>query len=496
MTHGSEAARTPALVWVLAAILMLWIVVVVTLSQWQMSPTYDEQNHVTRGIAILRTGDYRLVSITRRWRISWKRCRWPGGRNGFSTDMPAWDGDNLSIWEAARTTVWSIPRDGCEDHPAGAHPGAAVHPGAGAADLPLGASALRALGRRAVADACSPSTRPCSRTAGWPPPIWRRPAPSLLAMYLLRRYLQRPSRGRLLLAGVGLGLALAAKFSALILLPIIGLVLLMLASGRRRTDVAFLPAGRQCAGAALPACRGRRMRAACCWRARHCRLGGLWLQGRVAGQQTGTAAAGDRLAGWTASRFPRMQYLRGVEDGEDRRRRSIAPICSGKSDTTGKGWWYYFPVAMATKTPMPELLAMLGMLCCWRCRRARARWVLRRGELLLAAAAGRRLLPGGAGVARHLAEPGHPAYYADLSLPAVSWPAGGPCCRFAHAITRPALVCLLAMQLASVMFALSQLHRVFQRVPADNRQGYRILSRLELRLGAGPGTPGGVSTPR
>ena len=51
----------------------------------------------------------------------------------------------------------------------------------------------------------------------------------VLAVYLLRNHLRRPSQRGLLLAGVGTGLALASKFSALILIPITGLILLAIA---------------------------------------------------------------------------------------------------------------------------------------------------------------------------------------------------------------------------------------------------------------------------
>src|SRR5262249_16802490 len=50
-----------------------------------------------------------------------------------------------------------------------------------------------------------------------------------LFLSLLRRYLDRPSWGRLLVAGLALGLALSAKFSGVVMVPIAGLLVLLAA---------------------------------------------------------------------------------------------------------------------------------------------------------------------------------------------------------------------------------------------------------------------------
>jgi len=80
-------------------------------AQGAMAPTYDEQNHVTRGLAILRTGDWRLslhhppvTNVLQALPVAWR------GWDGFSTGHPAWR--SREIWPMAHATVWHHPAQG------------------------------------------------------------------------------------------------------------------------------------------------------------------------------------------------------------------------------------------------------------------------------------------------------------------------------------------------------------------------------------------------
>ena len=116
MDHHQPTRRTSLLITALVVALLCWIAIVVTMAQWQMSPTFDEQNHVARGIAILHTGDIvlcfhhpPLANILQGLPVAWLPGTW------FSTDMPSWtpgDKNCLNIWEAARTMLWEKADDG------------------------------------------------------------------------------------------------------------------------------------------------------------------------------------------------------------------------------------------------------------------------------------------------------------------------------------------------------------------------------------------------
>ncbi len=69
---------------------------------------------------------------------------------------------------------------------------------------------------------------------------------------------------------------------------------------------------------------------------------------------------------------PALQYLRGLKTVMSEAEGHRAYLL-GQTDTTGRGWWYYFPVAVAVKTPLPELLALLGLPLLALAPRVRAR---------------------------------------------------------------------------------------------------------------------------
>lgn len=450
--HELETSSTPSVnvdrffpaIPAVVVVLLLWIAAVTTLAQLRMAPTFDEQNHVTRGIAILRTGDYRLsldhpplANVMEALPVAWKM-------SGFSPALPAWR--NEQTWRAAQATVWADPGRGLALI-RGARPtvlfftlglGALIFLWAAALFGRWGgvfALALYALDPTMLAHGGLATTDMAAACA------------MLLAMYLLRRYLLRPNRARLLWAGAGLGLALAAKFSMLILLPIFGLIL---------ATIALLPARNVEYPPGWPATRGRRFLRAAGVYAVMLLMAGVVVWGIYGFKVEPLGAKPGQPLPASASRLdrlpiPALQYLRGVKtvmsDAEGHRAYLL-----GRVDSTGRGWWYYFPVAMAVKTPLPELLLIAGVLALALLPRIRARLKLGRGEWLLL------LLPAGVyflaalgvlGISLNLGIRHLMPMYPFLFVLAGGW----------VALLRPfrarglVLGSLLAAQLAAVLFA-------------------------------------------
>jgi 4-amino-4-deoxy-L-arabinose transferase-like glycosyltransferase len=160
-----------------------------------------------------------------------------------------------------------------------------------------------------------------------------------LASYALWRALQRPSWSRALWAGLALGLALSAKLSALVFVPIFALVagldLLGTRSGGLRRGMGH--------------------------------VGTLVLAGLV-GTLVVWAGYGFRLGSLHEGGLvvPAPPYLRGVA--------AILDFTAGGRPSyllgqySDSGWWYYFPVAFAVKTPLATLLGIIlaGVVVLWR----------------------------------------------------------------------------------------------------------------------------------
>ncbi len=162
----------------------------------------------------------------------------------------------------------------------------------------------------------------------------------LWAMYSFDRWAQRPSRRRLILSGVTLGLAITAKFSAVILLPVLGL--LALYTGWRERQMAsklMALAVIIVIGAAV-----------------------VWAVYRF---ETGPLDS-------PAITVPAPSLWNGLLRVKERDAEGRVAFLMGKMSP--KGWWYYFPVAFAVKTPLPTLLLLLvaivsGLLSFYRLRK-------------------------------------------------------------------------------------------------------------------------------
>jgi hypothetical protein len=195
-----------------------------------------------------------------------------------------------------------------------------------------------------------------------------------ICMYRLWRFLMYRGRADLLTSGVALGLALATKLSAPLLIPIILLTLLIEARVPENLDLA---------GAWV---WGRRI-------ARKKWLSGLYFVGVVFAllgvfaflslwasyrfesaplTSPGNHATVDRWISFAPARqlayaivenirVPFPTYFKGVGWLQRYAQKGAPAFLMGQHST--RGWWYYFLVALAIKTPLPCLaLVMLASL--------------------------------------------------------------------------------------------------------------------------------------
>jgi hypothetical protein len=144
------------------------------------------------------------------------------------------------------------------------------------------------------------------------------------ALYAWVRFLRRRTPLRLLLAGILLGMALSAKFSALVLLPTFGVLLILRMWRDKEFDFVI---------------RGRRL--------------GRWASGVLALLVVGVIA------------LAVIGLVHGARPGVVVRefQHFLALAASGhRGYLLGRfsetGWWYYHPVVFAFKTPLPVLLLL------------------------------------------------------------------------------------------------------------------------------------------
>ena len=315
----------------LLLILLLALFAQLVFSVALKSPTLDEQNHMIRGLAYLETGDLRLsqehppgVNVWEAWPLlldprvrislqgpSWEQAEWYGLADQFlwqvndhpqamvmATRVPVmW----LTVLLAA--LVWRWTRD-----------------------LAGGWSALIAVAMLVFDPNILAHGRLTTTDMGLT-------CATVAAMLALWRALEKPSWGRWVLAGVALGAAQLAKFSALILVPSAALI----------------------AGLAW-AHRPPQVRSVRPW------MGGLAIC-------LGTAG----LAVWAGYAFswgeitaldvpgPAPAYWAGIARILHRTGGGTPAFLMGRH--SDQGWWIYFPVAFAIKTPLATLLLLVVALC-------------------------------------------------------------------------------------------------------------------------------------
>lgn len=322
----------------------------------QKSPTFDEQGFIVRGLAYLRDP---VEGGTRAIRVGH-----PPGLNAYNAlllagddtvqlpaDDPSWQG--TSFHRPAELFLWEIGNDV-------AH----IMFMARVPTVWLGIVLIALLGRWAAEMSAGPlwaASRTISRRhvrntaglmavllAGFDPNLLAHmrlattdfglTATAALAGYALWRFGRAPAITTAVVGGIGLGLMLNTKFTAILFLPLFGLVLLL----------AILL---------------------------------IWLRALKAGQiivLIFVYSLASFITLWLTSGFdygplpselpmlpalagravPLAHYLTQLLDIGGRLQVATPAFLLG--EYSDSGWWYYFPVAFLLKTPLPTLLLMAG----------------------------------------------------------------------------------------------------------------------------------------
>ncbi len=170
------------------------------------------------------------------------------------------------------------------------------------------------------------------------------------ASYTFWRALRRPTRLNVILAGLSLGLAQATKISALMLLPLF--VVLAGVHALTLKDSTW-QSHRQIRGPTLA------------------RIGVLLIVMFILAGATVWAVYGFEVRtppGWSIP-VPAASHLIPLE-------RVRADLSAGRTtflmgQYSERGWWYYFPVAFAIKTPLPTLILLFAAIIVFARRLAR-----------------------------------------------------------------------------------------------------------------------------
>ncbi|MCS7179406.1 MAG: glycosyltransferase family 39 protein, partial [Anaerolineae bacterium] len=291
------------------------------------SMVIDEGMHLASGYSILRTGDYRLVEEHPPFAKLWASLPLllvpdipdPRGLPAWEEALRDWTESIYLLTVAQRTITSYQPIDRL------VFPARAMTALLG---LLLGAIVYRWAadlgGRRAGALALfllvlDPNILAHSSVAGTD---LGAATTTALALFLFARWLHRPTKARWLAAGTALGLALGTKTSAVLLLPTVLLLGLLIYPRRWITLVGLFVL----AGLALWA-----------------------LYGFEFGPVPGTAISLPA----PSHTIPFLRLRRHMADGHP-------AFLLGENRT--HGWWYYFPVAFALKTPLSIQFLLLASL--------------------------------------------------------------------------------------------------------------------------------------
>ena len=349
--------------WSLLVLLLAIFVFQAGLSSVRKSAAFDEEYHVAAGYAYLKTGDFRMSTSHPPLidTLSALPLLWQDDLN-FPQDHPSWTENNYFIfsdvflWQAGndaqRILVW------------------ARWPIIGLGTLL--AAALFFWGRQLGGP-----------LAGWIALTLATFDPNLLnnsrlittdlgltlflllTMWALWGWLKRPSPFTFILTGILGGLTTATKFTGLMIWPMIGLVLLVRkltqrnkeAKEQREEKKSFSVFFRQAAASSIlrPIIVTIGMG-----------LVGYFALWAVYGFDVGPVDNANLPFSIPAPHFlySTLDVFRVIEE---------QPKTSYLlGETSPRGWWYYFPVALAVKTPLPLLiLALAGAFALIRSRRWR-----------------------------------------------------------------------------------------------------------------------------
>jgi hypothetical protein len=195
----------------------------------------------------------------------------------------------------------------------------------------------------------------------------------LLVFHTLQRYLRAPSKRRALLLGVAGGVACSAKFSMLLVAPVVGVVFLALLWHARRNRQSQKTVAAHACLVALAAV----LFVNATYFFDHRALDAedvLWAKGAFPSSYETVLKTADSLSYVLPTDFVLGVFWQVWHNGEGHH----AGLLGMYSPT---GWWYYFPVAFALKTTLPFLLLSLAALAwgafeLWRRRDWRFLYVL------------------------------------------------------------------------------------------------------------------------
>jgi len=356
----------------IALLLLFWGRVLVNIRD--QSPTMDEPVHIARAVAYWRTGDLRLQQGHPPLSHALS-----GAFLALEPDLPS--PADLKGWKrASRTDVvryllWE--------------PGRPVE-----RVLFLGRYAILALGMVLSALVCRWAGELFGRWGGLAALFIITFDPNILAhsglvttdlpvtcltyaaCYAFSRWLKRPTGGRLLLAGLTLGLAWGAKLSALILLPTLGLALLW-----RVWRSAGCPMLKHRAERAKPPSGARVARQGFALLARTFTSGPLGPLGRYTLLVGFAVILGIAiLVLWALYRFeagvwtpigirvPMPAHWDNLQRLWQHQARGHHAFFMGQ--LSNEGWWYYFPLLFLLKTPLSLLILLaIAIVTTWHVRR-------------------------------------------------------------------------------------------------------------------------------
>ena len=165
----------------------------------------------------------------------------------------------------------------------------------------------------------------------------------LLGLFAFRLWLEHPTIQRSILLGITIALSMLAKFSALVFLPLAAGCIVLVCWYKIRNSTGFLgyPVRRWLAGIAIGVLTGFFV---------------IWGGYRFS---VGPVKA---LPGFLSDlQLPAREFIRGIQTVMQHNDEGHLSYLLG--DVEQNGWWYYFPVVIAVKTPLPFLgLVFIGLV--------------------------------------------------------------------------------------------------------------------------------------
>ena len=336
MTRLPDRLR-PALPWLLVALMVAAAVARIAATYPVLNQVYDEPAHLAAGIEYLQTGVYRLAP---------DHAPLPRVMIGL---LPYLSGSRLAGHEDAFVEGTAILNTGNYDHNL-ALARIGILPFFVLASLLVWLWTRRVFGSIAglAAVLLFTSLPPVLAHAGFATTDMAFTAGLFAAVYGFARWIERPAWPEAVFLGAGLALAVATKYSAVLFLPVCFLLVILLARG-----------------AAQGRTRPRLLSAVTLAAALLVAFVGVWAAYRFSfGPVPGLPFSFS---------VPAPEWFRGLVLTRGHLQTGHPSYLLGEVSVAG--WWYFFPVVLAVKTPLAFLaLVFAGLLALARDSRARLIW--------------------------------------------------------------------------------------------------------------------------